>query len=246
MKIGICDDHKKERDIIFEYCERFFSKNEIEHTYVFFSKGEEILNYCNEQNERIDLLFLDIEMEGISGIEVKDKVVKADQVWRIVFVSSHLESMRYSFGTKTIGFVAKPAEQIEIEKWIRVVLEDIKENMEIQLKDCANNECITLKLEDMIYFKAEGNYTSLFFFDNQSKKSEKLVTKKMGKLEEELKNYPIIRIHKSYMVNLMNVTDVRQQITLTTGEELPIGRSLKEKVYKQYVDYAQAKVRLRL
>ena len=103
MKIGICDDHKKERDIIFEYCERFFSKNEIEHTYVFFSKGEEILNYCNEQNERIDLLFLDIEMEGISGIEVKDKVVKVEQVWRIVFVSSHLESMRYSFGTKTIG-----------------------------------------------------------------------------------------------------------------------------------------------
>lgn len=248
MRIGICDDNKKDRDVIYEYCESFFSKNNMEHTYEFFSKGEEILKYCEEKQERIDLLFLDVEMEGISGIEVKDRVVKADQVWRIVFVSSHLDSMKDSFGTKTIGFIEKPGVQAEIEKWIRVVLEDIKENVEIQINDFVNDECTVLKLEDILYFKADGNYTRLFLTNDYSENEKyKLITKKIGELEEELKKYPMVRVHKSYMVHLLNVTDVGQYVTLQgTEEKIPVGRSFKEAVYKRYVDYAQDKVRLRI
>lgn len=247
MRIGICDDDKKDRDSIYEYCERFFLENKIEHTYEFFSTGEEILKYCEEEKERIDLLFLDVEMKGISGIEVKDRVVHEKQVWRIVFVSSHLESIFDSFGIKTIGFIEKPGRQEEIEKWIRVVMEDIKENIEIQINDSVSNECIIIKLENIIYFKADGNYTQLFLSNYDDDKKYRLLSKKIGELEEELKKYPILRVHKSYMVNLMNVTDVGQGVTLLgTEEKIPIGRAFKEVVYKRYSDYAQDKVRLRL
>ena len=66
-------------------------------------------------------------------------------------------------------------------------------------------------------------------------------------MEEELKKYPMVRVHKSYMVNLLNVTDVGQYVTLQgTEEKIPVGRPFKEAVYKRYVDYAQDKVRLRI
>ena len=119
---------------------------------------------------------------------------------------------------------------------------------EIQINDFVNDECTVLKLEDILYFKADGNYTRLFLTNDYSENEKyKLITKKIGELEEELKKYPMVRVHKSYMVNLLNVTDVGQYVTLQgTEEKIPVGRSFKEAVYKRYVDYAQDKVRLRI
>lgn len=248
MKIGICDDNEKDREKVYQYCENFFLENKLEHDYVYFSKGEEVLEYCEKEEDRIDLLFLDVEMEGISGIEVKDRIFNENKVWRIVFVTSHLESVLDSFGIKTLGFIVKPAKLEQVEKWLRVALADIKENVEIEINSLSEKQSLILKLEDILYFEGDRNYTKLYI-SNHLKGDEKykLLTKKIGELEKELKKYSIIRVHKSYMVNLHKVMSVEQNITLMgTEEKIPIGRAYKEEVRNRFIEFAKEKVRLRI
>lgn len=169
-------------------------------------------------------------------------------MWRIVFVTSHLESVLDSFGIKTLGFIVKPAKLEQVEKWLRVALADIKENVEIEINSLLEKQSLTLKLEDILYFEGDRNYTKLYI-SNHLKGDEKykLLTKKIGELEKELKKYSIIRVHKSYMVNLHKVMSVEQNITLMgTEEKIPIGRAYKEEVRNRFIEFAKEKVRLRI
>ena len=117
MRIGICDDKKNEQTQLENLCKQYFEKSGTEYELVKFQSAEEVVDYCKHaKGERIDLLFLDIEMQGMSGIELKDRILKEDAVWRIVFVSHYKEKVFESFGLKTLGFVVKPIGYIEAKQ----------------------------------------------------------------------------------------------------------------------------------
>lgn len=246
IRIGICDDNEKDRKNVYSICKNFFEKNPMEHEYILFSSGEEVLEYCEgETNDRIELLFLDIELNGINGIETKDRIVKEDKVWRIVFVSSYKDKVWATFGLKTIGFVIKPATQEEIHKWINVVLEELEEDALVELKGMDGQY---IRLEKIAYFKAAGNYTELYLHTGSSGAQRPvLVLQKLGELEKDLQQFPIIRVHKSYMVNLVNVVDMDADISMRDmREKIPIGRVYKETVRKRYLEYGKEKIRRRM
>lgn len=249
IRIGICDDNKKENLMIQQLCENYFSKCPIEHEYKIFLSGEEVLHFCENDNQsdgRIDLLFLDIEMSGISGIEVKDRIVKEHSIWRIVFVSSHLESMQLAFGLKTMGFVIKPAKEEKIHKWLRLVVEDKQGEILVEIPKTMSGNKKYVLLEDIAYIKADGNYTEIYLYENQEN-PPLVVVIKLKELEKEWSHLPIIRVHKSYMVNLINVVDVGRNVILRDIEEkISIGRSYKEIVKKQYYEYGKQIARRRL
>lgn len=246
MVIGICDDVAEDRQRIYKFCEAFFSTCDMEHQYRMFARGEEVLEYCRQKDqERVDLLFLDIELGVIDGIQVKDRILRQDMVWRIVFVSGYQDKVLLSFGLKTLGFLVKPARREDIGKWINVVLEELKEDVLVSIADSKTADERYVRLEDIEYFVAEGNYTKIVLHtDEDSKEDYILVTKKIGELEQEYSHYPILRVHKSYMVNLENVMDIKGEITIRdSGEKIPIGRTFKNSVRKKYLEFGKEKVR---
>ncbi|MCM1256435.1 MAG: LytTR family DNA-binding domain-containing protein [Roseburia sp.] len=246
MVIGICDDVAKDRERIYRFCEAFFRTCDMEHQYRMFASGEEVLEYCRQKDqERVDLLFLDIELGAIDGIQVKDRILRQDMVWRIVFVSGNQDKVFLSFGLKTLGFLVKPAGKEDICRWINVVLEELKEDILVTIADSKTADERYVRLEDIEYFVAEGNYTKIVLHtDEDSEEDYILVTKKIGELEQEYSRYPILRVHKSYMVNLENVMDIKGEITIRdSAEKIPIGRTFKDSVRKKYLEFGKEKVR---
>lgn len=248
MYIGICDDIREERQMVFNLCEEYFRQNAVDHDYIFFSSGEAVLAYC-EKNEsgRIDVLFLDVEMSGMSGIELKEAVMRQDKIWRIVFVTNHNESIFGAFGRKTIGFLPKPPVQESVHKMLDITLNEMEENAVVIIKGF-DGKVIEILLEEIAYFKASGSYTEIVTYtplggsDNYI-----LISRKIGDLEKEMMPYHIIRVHRSYMVNLANVIDVGEKIILRKlSQEIPVGRVYKEKVRKSYLQYGRNRIKKRL
>jgi len=249
IHIGICDDNEKDRISLHDLCKQHFAVNQMEYTITFFGSGEEVLEYCKfAENKRIDLLFLDIEMSGIDGIEVKNRILKQDQVWRIVFVSGYKEKVFDSFGLKTLGFVIKPADSEEIGKWIQIVHTELEEEIFVELKDSQNISGKFVRLEDIEYAKADGNYTDVYLHPAYGDEEKHiLLLMKLGDLEKKLSDYPVLRVHKSYLINLMNVTAVDKTIKMRDLErEIPIGRVYRDIVRREYVEYGRRKVQRRL
>ena len=248
MVIGICDDRREEREYLQALCEAYADNKKEICEYVLFSGGKEVLEYCmDSENSVIDLLFLDIEMSGMSGLELRAAVAKEEKIWRIAFVTSHMESVLDAYGIKTIGFVPKPPTYELVEKSIQIVAEELKENVTIEIVRDKDDD-LQIELNDIVYLKAAGSYTEIYTYDAlQKNESYILSAKKLGDIEKKLSGLSIVRVHKSYLVNLEHVLDAEKSVKLRDIEdELPVGRSYKETVKTRVREYAKGKIRRRL
>ena len=248
MRIGICDDEKRARMEVHRLCELYFDENKVEHDYIEFESGEAVLSYsANRDSLPIDLLFLDVEMERLDGILLKEQLLRQSMIERIVFVTSHKDKVFDAFGQKTIGFIPKPPAYERIEKMITVVREEKQENVELVFNGY-NGEEQGLRLEDIVYFKAAGSYTEIYSYASDGTGIECLViSKKIGEVEQSMKDYPVLRVHKSFLVNLANIVGIGEEIRVRNLEEkIPVGRKYKEQVKRVYASYVSDKVRRRI
>lgn len=234
--IGICDDEdyfiQQIKFAIDSYLEEKYDNYE----YVVMHSGEELLEY---RGETIDLLFLDIQLSGMNGIEIMNKVLHSNKVWRIVFVSSHEEEVWNSFSMKTLGFCRKPIVEVEIAKYIKTALLELRKDCLIKFKE--NDESTYIKCSELYYIEAEGSYIKLF-----TAKGSFIISGKIGDWEKKLIDYHICRMHKSYMVNLL-YAKVEGNIVIVNPikEKLTIGRLYKKKFKESYENFILESMRLR-
>lgn len=238
--IGICDDEQVHRQHIRELCERFFENNPQSHHYVEFTSGEELLVYQERSPGMLHLLFLDIEMGGVDGIEVLRQVEDADWIWRIVFVSSHEEMVWDSFSIRTLEFARKPVAYPQIEKWIRTAIRENQENVLLEYMDEGVQKYIAL--EDIYYLAAEGNYTQLHGRHHTSLQGDKL-----KQWQQKTEDMPFVRIHKSYLINMLHVKKWEAgKVILESGVTLPIGRQYTKEAKEIYTSFVRKQAMKRM
>lgn len=234
MVIGICDDEQLIRDNIKGICTKFAGDNNKAYEILEFNDGDEVLR----AEKYIDLLFLDIELKNCSGIELMNKLLKNNKVWRIVFVSSHDEMIMDVFGVKTLAFVKKPFGYNEISKWLEVVYNELDSDFIVDLEEIKDRRL--LKASEILYIESKGNYSEVALED------EKLLTRRtMSKWEDILKKGDFLRIHKSFIVNMDYISQVNNDVILKNEEILTIGRSYKKSVIIDYNNYVLNKMRNR-
>ena len=232
MVIGICDDSHGDITILSELCTTILEPILLNYSIQTFHNGKELIRYCNDVNHiQIDLLFLDIEMSGINGVDLMPFLLECEMVSKIVYVTSHDEYMKECFSEKTVGFIQKPPVSVEVEKVIRKVQSAYNN----QMIDFPNNkEILTINTKDIIYLKAEGSYTRVFYHVQSEGVKEYLTSKKLGVLEEILLPYSFQRIHKSYIINFNMLKSARVNVLMKYIENsLPVGRNFHEKLVQR-------------
>lgn len=242
MRIAVCDDEKKIR-VLLEHMIQQYGASKCHNIEIYtFASGESLLKWCEEFQQDIHLLFLDIEMEGMSGLEVKDLLRDKENVKRIVILTSHTESMQMAFGLKVVNFLEKPMDYSTMEKMMDVVWEELGETRWIEYKVGKTNQGISS--ENIVYIRSVKDYSIIC---NEQGEETSLITCKLKDWESQLKGLSFIRIHKSYIVNLAYVVDVRQQVDLSiSGESLPLGRGYRESAREAYETYLRKLIRKRL
>lgn len=239
MRIGICDDEPIQVEAIKFACDEYFANSSLIYEYKIFSSGEELLKY---EGELIHLLFLDIEMDRIDGISVMKKLEKYNNIciWRIVFVSSHEEAVWSSFGIKTLGFERKPISSERLSRYIRIALRECENNQTIVFDKFETSSYI--KLESLLYLEAEGNYVRVFTDD-----SDFLVSGNLKKWGMKLNNTTMIRVHKSFLVNMQNIKRIDERIELYgCNLKIPIGRKYKKDITNRYNNFLMKKLKVRI
>lgn len=231
MRIGILDDEKIWRQHIKECCMQYLNGNAVEFECVEFTSGEEVIEYCNNvENDRIDLLFLDIEMPGLDGIQVKNAVQHMDIIYRIVFVTNYDSFVRDAFGFKVIGFLSKPSDVTSVGKEIENVLRDLEINVLLPVEGLEG-----VYLEDLRYITSKGNYV---YFYLKNKSEPVVLTMQIGEVEKKLEGLPVVRVHKSHMVNLMAISSFeKNNVSVDSVESIPVGRKYMPVVKELYHDY---------
>ncbi len=186
MKIGICDDNKKEREHIEALC-RDQGYEEI----LSYASGEELL--LSPDLSSLSLLFLDIEMGGVGGIEIKNRLETTNPATYIVFCTSHSEMMGDAFGRNVIYFLTKPLSERSVQIVMNKATFFTKDSYRL-----AVNSRVSLPCENILYLHAEQKHTVFHTKDNKIISSRRSLKNWL----EELGALGFCPISRSTVINL--------------------------------------------
>ena len=234
LHIGICDSNLKDCELLKCLCEEYSKKEKINIKCISFTTGEEFFDFCRENNHRFDVLFLEIELKGMSWLEIKNRLETSNIVREIIFFTNKKEYMQYAFDMKVRGFEIKPADSYKVERLLNMVVSDIQRDMIVKLERKQE-----LLFSRIYYFASEGTYTRIFYYsDDENKYTSYLSSKPIKDWEIQLNGLPVMRVHKSYMVNLFHVNHVGEKIKIDSlNFEIPVGRAYKKEVNRKYMEF---------
>lgn len=194
-----------------------------------FESAEEALPFIETAD--IHILFLDIDMPGLSGIEFRKKAL---EIPVCIFITAHPEHAVESFEIETLDFIVKP---LKLDRFAQTVSR-IEEFMEVKLKASLfeasiggdtiyikeGHEQTKVKLHEILYLEALKDYTLII-----TNKKRHCVLSSIGNLLKEDHFQSFIRIHRSYAVQKQFIQKINtSEIILNNNIAIPVGRSYKE------------------
>ncbi|MBQ8016039.1 MAG: response regulator transcription factor [Clostridia bacterium] len=205
MRICICDDDLRIHNDIKQLIGEFFSQSDIP-DFSCFSSGEELLE-CYLQGNKFDIIFLDVEMSAINGIETAEEIRKKSPEAIIVFVSSHKNYVFDAFRCEALHFLVKPINKTEFENvFSRAVNKYKSRNNFLPLQ--WQNSRMNIKISDIYYVEGYRRHLKIYTA-NESVEAQGNITSAYEKLRE----HGFLLIHQGYLVNMQyikrfNATDV--------------------------------------
>lgn len=182
------------------------------------------------QNEEVDLIFTDIQMPDLSGMEFIRSLKNPPL---IVFTTAHSEYAIDSYELEAVDYLLKP---ISFPRFVQAV-NKVQERIQL----LRSKECETKPEKDYFMVKADYklyriDFVNILFIEGQSEyvtfhlKDNKKITAyyALKKLEEELPSRDFMRIHKSYIVSLANIESVEGNLVTIAGQKLSIGKNYKD------------------
>lgn len=188
-----------------------------------FTDAFEAISYL--QQNKIDLIFLDIKMPDISGIEFVHILQKTPM---IIFTTAYSEYAVKGFELDAIDYLMKPFSLARFTKACNKALEmkvsrgESSQNF-IFLKTGYEEEKVLF--DDIFYIEAEGNYMAYVL------PSKKLLCRQnIGECITQLPTNQFIRIHRSYIVAVNKIQKITRQSVWVAGNEISVGASYEEKL----------------
>ncbi|SHH44759.1 LytR/AlgR family response regulator transcription factor [Clostridium grantii] len=226
MRIAICDDLKVERDAL----RKCIDKNQI-NTQVFeYENGNEFL--VHHKINRYDMVFLDVLMPIINGINVAEAIREYDKETPIVFITTSKEFAVKSYRVFAFDYILKPIKEIEIQNCLCrfLALKKNKESISVKVMGIDLKICIS----NILYL--ESNLHKIMFH-LEDKREIKLIAK-LSDYEMLIESFNFYRCHKSYIVNLEHISSIAgEQFIMTNGDKVKISRQYFSDAKKIYFNY---------
>lgn len=230
MKIAIVDDETDEQEILAKYIREWAKSKKELVEFACFASSEAFL-FSWEDDKDYALLVLDIEMGGISGLELAKKIRLQDEVIPILFVTGYDEYMQYGYDVAALHYLLKPVQKEKLFQVLDKLGE--REESKICLIVNAGNEVRRLPLSAIFYVEADG-HGSILHTANEAVS----VRESFGEIEKLLSTEEAVKCHRAYLVNLQYVSAIRgAELILDHGERLPIARSRMKDVQSAFLRY---------
>ena len=234
MRIGICDDEKNIRELIADKVTKQCPDADI----IFFSSGEEVLM----SDANIDILFLDIQMQGKNGMETAGELRKKDKGVILVFVTGVEDYVFQAFDVGAFHYIVKPIDDAKFEDVLCRAIEEVKSQKMLAKEPeerclMINNGGVHIKvmIEDIVYAEIFNRKIVIHKMDE--------TIEYYGKMSdlEALAGENFFRPHRAYLINFKYVEKYdASTVYLEKGSVLMAKGKFPEFV-KRYMNYIRRK-----
>ncbi|MEQ6124377.1 LytTR family DNA-binding domain-containing protein [Pseudotenacibaculum sp. MALMAid0570] len=196
-----------------------------------FNKSLQALSFL--ENNPVDLVFLDIQMPEITGIQLSKIINKKTH---IIFTTAYPEFALESYDVSAIDYLLKP---IEFERFYKAVkkllpkenesvIEKSNEKEYIFFKTDGKNKFAKVFLKDILFVQGLKNYVAI-----QQNSSEIITYNTLKNLKEMLPKKNFIQIHKSYIVSIKHIDSIENDAIWIQDKQLPIGNTYRKEFFEK-------------
>ncbi|CAL2089521.1 LytTR family DNA-binding domain-containing protein [Tenacibaculum sp. 190524A05c] len=211
IKVGIIDDELLARKVLEDYCSK------IDNFKLVISTGNPLEFFNFIQQQELDLIFLDIEMPELNGMEILRSMVNPPKV---VLTTAYSEYALESYNYGVVDYLLKP---IKIERFLKAInkvstskiaSKEAPRNKELQIKH--DGLPLNIPFESILYIQSFGNYLKIFTDERMYLIQQTLIN--ITKVLSE--NFQ--RTHKSYILNLDRVTKATKTHLFINDSQVPV------------------------
>ena len=226
VRFAVCDDKKEELDLVADKIREYYAD---ECEIIKYQDGESLL--ADSRTQLFDVLFLDIVMPGLNGMELAAKIREENQNVKIVFVTNKEELANKGYLYEAFRFVCKS----RLEQELPETAESLKRHFDsaneyLKLKTPAG--IIIRAIKDIKYFEVKGHNVTVVCG------SEEQVCGTLRAYEDSLNEKGFLRVHKGYLVNFRYIYSIRKDdVELTDGKALPLSRNRKHETKEKFQEF---------
>lgn len=235
LRVAICDDFIEICNIIESFIVNYRLNKGVNIEVDIFYSGEKLISALKNE-EYYNLIFLDIELKDISGIQVgryiRENLSNYDT--KIVYISAEKKHAMNLFRIQPMDFLIKPIFEEDVNRIL---------DLTIQLRNQTNDIftfksgriTISIIVKKIIYFESSGRVIKMVCDDE-------LYTfyHKLDEVEKELLNSNFLRIHRSYLVNFDHINSIsHDHVVMSNGQVLPISKQKRNDITKQHSQIAR-------
>lgn len=232
LTIGICDDEAKMRKALRVPLEKKLQLLGEEYRILEFDCGESLLSHS--QTDGLDLLFLDIEMKELNGMDTAKALRRRESNVILIFVTAYPDFVFQGYEVHAFHYILKPYEERKIADVLEQAHKELGRHEEQFFTIEQKSGTIRIPLKKIAAFVSDRRKITVLTDDGQPEFYGKLCD-----IQTDLPDY-FIRIHNRYLVNLNFVTALEKDGCLCAGQLLPVSRT-----YRQQLEIAFAKALLR-
>lgn len=216
LSVAVCDDEVLDCCNIANRVKEICEKMEVPCMIRQFHHGKELLQTV----ENFDIIFLDIRMSGMDGMETAQLLRDMAYDKILIFISSSREYVFEAYEVEAFQYLVKPVSAQKLNDVLKRAMGKLKQDSNEFIIVTRERQSRKLLLRDIWYFEIRGRIVcihgvnGIFEYYGQ-----------MGNLEKELREKGFFRCHKSYLIHLKYVdTYNRQEVFLENGERIPIAK----------------------
>lgn len=230
IHIAVCDDESEVIEKINDSVTRFLTDNKHSFTIEKYYSGESLI----ESKKKFDLIFLDIEMKELNGIETAQAIRSKDLDVKIVYITSYTDYWRRAYKVHAFDFISKPFSDEDIHNvlkdFLRIYNAENEKTVELKTADGA----AVLKTKDILYFYIKDKEKRKVIVNTSH--GEYVSTESLKEIYERLDSEEFYKAHKSCIVNLRYVQSIGKNnggdIIMTNGTNIPLAiKKQKEFLY---------------
>ena len=211
-----------------------FSAQHVHIAFDSFLSGIKLLEMMKD-HYHYDLIFLDIEMPEMDGIEVCRQIRKLAPDTLTVFISGKDELVFQTFEVQPFRFIRKSQFESQLPILAEACVNHLKlqHRRILQLKETHSGDLFSFQIDKIKYIEAAGKTCRIYLEDDIT-----VIKDKFTKFEELLSEYAFLKPHRSYLVNCDYIKYIgKNYLKLTDQTEIPLSRNKAEEFKQQFLNY---------
>lgn len=213
IKIAVCDDDKKTLRDTLKLLEQY---KKLPLSMDAYTSGEALL----AAGKKYDILLLDIDMEGLNGIETARRIREADKEVKLIYVTNYSDYTIFAFGVHAFAYLLKPLKAEELYAQLDEVFAYGLSEPEPELEFQAKEGIVRIVPSRILCFEYLGRQVLMYTMEQVWH-----LKRQITELAREMEAYGFAMPHKSFVVNLYAVQRIHgYEITLTDGSVIPLSQ----------------------